>query len=59
MLVRCPASLTFALPPDPPNPFPDHVPDELWARPPSVPAGRHAQELRMVGPRYKMNPVHP
>jgi len=48
VLVRCPSNLALALPPNPPNPFPDFVPDELWTNPPGVPAGRKTQELRMA-----------
>ncbi len=33
MLVRCPAHLAFAVPPDSANPLPDFVPDEQWRSP--------------------------
>lgn len=48
VIARCPASIVFALPPSPPNPFPDFCPDDLWDEPPGVAPGRPAQELRMA-----------
>ena len=48
VIARCPASIVFALPPSPPNPFPDFCPDHLWDDPPGVAPGRPAQELRMA-----------
>ena len=48
VIARCPASIVFALPPSPPNPFPDFCPDDLWNDPPGVAPGRPAQELRMA-----------
>ena len=33
MLVRCPAHLAFAVPPDSANQLPDFVPDEQWRSP--------------------------
>ena len=46
VLVRCPSHLALALPPSPPNPFPDFVPDEVWNHPPG--SGRRAQDFRMA-----------
>jgi len=34
-LVRCPAKLAFAVPPNAPNPIPDYVSDEVWANGPT------------------------